>query len=101
VNSNCIPGLTGVWVGDKKIAAIGVKISNGISLHGCSINLSPDLSWYNYIIPCGIRDKGVTSVEELNKTSPTSLEFAEIFMKKFQTIFSFHTSDKIFTNNTI
>ena len=101
INSNCIEGLTGVWVGDNKIAAIGVKISNGISLHGCSINLSPDLSWYNYIVPCGIKDKGITSIEKLNKKAPTCLEFAEIFMKKFQTIFLFDSFNKILANNPI
>ena len=95
IYANCVPGLTGVWVGDNKIAAIGVKISNGISLPGCSINISPDLSWYNYIIPCGIKDKGITSIQDLNKKPPTSFEFAQIFIKKFETIFSLSLSNLI------
>tara|TARA_Y100000814_G_scaffold245614_1_gene190792 strand:- start:2064 stop:2738 length:675 start_codon:yes stop_codon:yes gene_type:complete len=101
IKSNCIQGLTGVWVGDNKIAAIGVKISNGISLHGCSINISPDLSWYNYIIPCGIKDKGITSIQKLNDKFPTSLEFAEIFIKRFETIFSLSPSNSTLRSITV
>ena len=58
-------GLTGVWTAEGKIAAIGVKISRGIAFHGFSINISTDLSWYRHIIPCGIADRPVTSMAEL------------------------------------
>ena len=58
-------GLTGVWTAEGKIAAIGVKISRGIAFHGFSINVSTDLSWYRHIIPCGIADRPVTSMAEL------------------------------------
>jgi len=88
VEASCIPGLTGVWVGDDKIAAIGIKISRGVSFHGCSINLSTDLSWYDYIVPCGIRDKGVTSVEKITNNIISTLEFSKIFAKQFEKIFS-------------
>eukprot|EP01024_Parvocaulis_polyphysoides_P076074 TRINITY_DN98626_c0_g1_i1.p2 TRINITY_DN98626_c0_g1~~TRINITY_DN98626_c0_g1_i1.p2 ORF type:complete len:130 (-),score=8.97 TRINITY_DN98626_c0_g1_i1:219-554(-) len=53
---------TGVWVGDSKIGAIGVKVSNGITTHGLSLNVKPDLSHYQYLIPCGQLDKDVTSI---------------------------------------
>ena len=59
------PGLTGVWVGDAKIAAIGVKISRGIAHHGFAINVNPDLSKFDQIVPCGIADREVTSVAEV------------------------------------
>ena len=58
-------GLTGVWVGDAKIAAIGVKISRGIAHHGFAINVNPDLSKFAQIIPCGMTDRQVTSMAEL------------------------------------
>ncbi len=58
-----IEGLTGVWVGGRKIAAIGVKISRGVTYHGLALNVSTDLSAFDHIIPCGITDKDVTSME--------------------------------------
>ena len=58
-------GLTGVWVGDAKIAAIGVKISRGVAYHGFSINVNTDLSCYDRIVPCGIEDGLVTSMERV------------------------------------
>ena len=66
------PEYTGVWVGEKKVAAIGVKFSSGwISSHGFALNVSTDLSWFDRITPCGIREFGVTSLEnELNREIP-------------------------------
>ena len=55
-------GATGVWVGDEKIGAIGVKISRGISYHGCALNVNTELSWYDHIVPCGITDRRMTSM---------------------------------------
>ncbi|MBT4054556.1 MAG: lipoyl(octanoyl) transferase LipB, partial [Candidatus Marinimicrobia bacterium] len=57
--------LTGVWVGDEKIAALGVRISRWVTMHGFALNVNPDLSFYDGIIPCGIFDHGVTSMEQL------------------------------------
>ena len=65
IEAGSIEGLTGVWVGDAKIAAIGVKISRGVAYHGFSINVNTDLSYYNYIVPCGIEDRPVTSMAQL------------------------------------
>ena len=64
VTGSLVEGLTGVWVEDKKIAAIGVKLSRGVTYHGLSINVNNDLSPFSHIIPCGITDRGVTSIEE-------------------------------------
>ncbi|MEA3511498.1 MAG: lipoyl synthase, partial [Actinomycetota bacterium] len=58
-------GFTGVWTDQGKVAAIGVKVSNGISTHGFSINVAPDLEFFEHIIPCGIPDRSVTSLSEI------------------------------------
>jgi len=55
---------TGVWVGKNKIGAIGVKITRGITMHGFAFNVSPDLSMFGGIVPCGIQDRWVTSIEQ-------------------------------------
>ncbi len=71
VKANTIKGLTGVWIKDKiprKICAIGVKASRWITMHGFAFNVNTNLDYFNYIIPCGIQDKGVTSLaKELSK----------------------------------
>ena len=53
---------TGVWVGEAKIAAIGVRISRGVTMHGFALNVDPDLSYFDHIVPCGMRDANVTSM---------------------------------------
>ena len=58
-------GLTGVWVKDKKIAALGLRISKWVTMHGFSINVNPNLEYYKSIIPCGIEDYGITSMENI------------------------------------
>ena len=65
ISAHRIDGLTGVWVGDEKIAAQGVRISRWVTMHGFSININLDLSFYDGIIPCGIFDRGVTSMEKI------------------------------------
>ena len=55
---------TGVWVDDAKIAAIGVRVSRGVTMHGFALNVNPDLSYFNHIVPCGMPDASVTSIAE-------------------------------------
>jgi lipoic acid synthetase len=57
-----LDGYPGVWIGGRKICAIGVRVNRGRSMHGFALNVDPDLSYFDHIVPCGIRDKGVTSL---------------------------------------
>lgn len=60
-----VPGLTGVWVGQDKLVAMGVHISRWITSHGFAFNINTDLRYFEWIVPCGIRGKGVTSLQKL------------------------------------
>ena len=64
IEAGRIPKLTGVWVGERKIAAIGVHLSRWVTSHGFALNVSTDLSYFQYIVPCGLT-KPVTSMEQL------------------------------------
>ena len=72
ITSQRVDGRSGVWIrdsnGDRKIAAIGIRVSQGVSMHGFALNVNPDLDAFNRIIPCGIDDAAVTSMaEELSR----------------------------------
>jgi lipoate-protein ligase B len=81
------PGLTGVWVGDAKIGAIGIRVSRWVAHHGFALNVDTDLSFFDLIVPCGIPDRRVTSmrallgrpVERAIVEDALSRAFAEIF----------------------
>ncbi len=78
VRGDRVEGRSGVWVlgedgeQDRKVAAIGVRVARGVSMHGVALNVCPDLSAYGSIVPCGITDAGVTSITELTG-SPLSV----------------------------
>ena len=79
----------GIWVGkekySKKVAAIGIRVRKWIAYHGFSINVSNDLNKYKEIIPCGIKDKGITSLKEIGIINYKSIN--EIIIKNFLNIF--------------
>jgi len=79
-------GLTGVWV-DEKIAALGVRISRWVTMHGFALNVNPDLSFYDGIIPCGIFDHGVTSMEQLLGETQNNDNVKNMVIEKFNKYF--------------
>jgi len=85
-----VPGRTGVWVGDAKIAAIGIKVSRWVSLHGWALNVTTDLTPFRRdFVPCGIRDRGVTSLaERLGAACPTRAEVEAVLIEAFAAVFS-------------
>lgn len=82
-----IAGLTGVWVGDEKIAAIGVRIARWVTSHGFALNVNTDLQYFQMIVPCGITDKGVTSLASLTGRTFDLREVAERVTYHFAEVF--------------
>ena len=83
IEAKRIEGLTGVWVGDEKIAALGVRISRWVTMHGFSINVNTDLTFYDGIIPCGIFDHGITSMKQLLCQSQDMKKVKKVVRSKF------------------
>jgi len=86
--SRTIPGATGVWVEEEKIAAIGIRTSQWVTSHGIALNINTDLDYFSAIIPCGIRGKGVTSVAKvLRKTFVNPHRIKASFCSHFEVFF--------------
>lgn len=82
------PGYSGVWVGNDKIAAIGVRVSSGwITSHGFALNVSTDLRYFDAIVPCGIRDGGVTSIQRSSGIAPALEAVGNAVAHHFQDVF--------------
>lgn len=93
INGERSPGETGVWIDpdlpgrERKICAIGVRCSRWITMHGFALNVSPDLSYFNHIIPCGIVGKQVTSLEKETGARPDMQEVKERVRENFEKVF--------------
>jgi len=83
IASGRLSGYTGVWIGDRKIAAIGIKVSQGITTHGFALNVSTDLSLFTHILACGIPDKGVTSMALELGAAPPMVAVEEAVIARF------------------
>lgn len=81
------PPHTGVWVGDEKVAAIGVKVSKWVSIHGVALNCNNDLAPFETIVPCGIQGYGVTSLSKIAGRDIFIEEAEPAVLRGFQTVF--------------
>ena len=84
------PNHTGVWINDRKIAAIGIKVSRWITMHGFAFNINTDLNLFNGIVPCGIQDKSVTSLKNELRSEINISEVKELIVKYFKEIFTYN-----------
>jgi lipoic acid synthetase len=87
-------GFTGVWVRDEKVAAIGVKVAGGRTRHGFALNVEPDLAMFDHIVPCGIADRGVTSLARLLGRSPDARAVVDAIVARFTETFGYDDVDR-------
>ena len=88
------PKYTGVWAGENKICAIGVKISRWITMHGFALNVSTNLEIFEGIIPCGIREKGVTSLERETGKNLSLADVKKTLLKNFAETFGYEKTEQ-------
>ncbi len=87
IEANAVPKYTGVWVDDCKIAAIGVRVARGRTRHGFALNVDTDLTMFEHIVPCGIRDRGVTSMARVLGHGPDMRTVVDRVVARFADAF--------------
>jgi len=80
-------GFSGTWINDAKIGAIGVRISRWVTSHGFAFNVATDVNFFNLIVPCGIADRGVTSLGALLGRAPSMAEVEDRVIRQFAAVF--------------
>ena len=93
IQAGRIPGFSGAWVGDTKLAAIGVRISRWVTSHGFALNVTTDLSGFDLIVPCGIADRGVTSLSALLGRDVARADVERSVVMHFATVFDRETAE--------
>ncbi len=86
IASEAHPDYPGVWVGNDKICAIGIRVKERVSLHGIALNISNSLDLFQMIVPCGIRGRGVTSMQKLLSSAPDLSDVARVWLEKFSEV---------------
>jgi lipoyl(octanoyl) transferase len=94
VEAGRLTGLTGTWVGAEKVGAIGIRISRWITSHGFAFNVRPDLEHFTLIVPCGIGDRGVTSLERATGRSIDLPEVEDRLVRHFGDVFERETAER-------
>ena len=88
VRSEREPGRTGVWVSGKKVASIGIGVSNWVTYHGLSVNIKPDLEFFDMIYPCGLRDVKMASLRCLSEQDVSMEEAKDAILLDFDNVFN-------------
>ena len=87
VSATRVAGLTGAWVGDQKLAAIGVRLSRWVTCHGFALNVDTDLDYFKLIHPCGLRHHGVTSLAALTGRRLSAADVVPVLVREFGSVF--------------
>lgn len=94
IRAHIKPEYPGVWVGEEKICALGVYVKQWVTMHGIALNVCPDLTHFQYIVPCGIQGKGVTTLEQLTQQSPDIAQVQHDYIEHVTATFQVHAIEE-------